>query len=153
MVLLLDADQVIEFCRQHCSGTKLESEPTASSTERVNSENSLKALVVDDSLTARRMLCKFLQECGWQTVEAGDGIEAIEHLHRSSFDLVCTDLDMPRLGGLELIADIKGSQYCDAPVVVVSGRDEETFRNKAMDAGANDYLVKPVSKTIYSPRC
>ena len=103
-------------------------------------------MVVDDSLTARRVLVKLLQKHEFTTVEAGDGIEAIEVLHRETFDLVLTDLDMPRLGGLELLADIQSGRFCDAPVAVVSSRDEETFRSKAMDFGATEYLTKPVSE-------
>ena len=109
--------------------------------------NQIRALVVDDSLTARKVLVKILHQHGFATVEAGDGIEAIECLHKEQFDLVLTDLDMPRFGGLELLSDIQSGKYCDAPVVVVSGRGEEEFRIKAMDVGAVDFLTKPVSKT------
>ena len=53
---------------------------------------------------------------------------------------------MPRMGGLELLADLQTGHYCDAPVVVVSSRDEETFGTKAMELGAAAYITKPVSK-------
>ena len=92
------------------------------------------------------MLVKLLQQHGFSTVEAGDGIEAIERLHKEHFDLVFTDLDMPRFGGLELLSDIQSGKYYEAPVVVVSSRDEEAFRTKAMDVGASDYITKPVSE-------
>ncbi len=53
---------------------------------------------------------------------------------------------MPRLGGMELLSDVQSGKYCDAPLVVVSSREEETFRSKAMDFGATDYVTKPVSE-------
>ncbi len=73
-------------------------------------------------------------------------MEAIERLQRDSFDLVFTDLDMPRLGGMELMSDIQSRKYSEAPIVVVSSRNDETFCAKAMDLGAVDYITKPVTE-------
>ncbi len=144
-VLLLDSDRVVEFCQRYQpSAVSSANQSVGSIAKKVALVNH--ALVVDDSLTARKMLCKLLHEHGFTTVEAGDGIEAIEHLHRAHFDLVLTDLDMPRLGGLELLSDIRSGQYCDVPVVVVSSRDDDTFRMKALDLGAAQYITKPISK-------
>lgn len=141
-VLLLDSERVLDFCDQN----DLSQTQDLNGEETDRSENKLHALVVDDSLTARKVLCKILHKKGFATVEAGDGIDAIERLHKEKFDLVFTDLDMPRFGGLELLADIQSGRYCDAPVVVVSGRGEEAFRIKAMEVGAVDFLTKPVSE-------
>jgi chemosensory pili system protein ChpA (sensor histidine kinase/response regulator) len=143
-VLLLDSDRVVEFCQRYQPATAGSEHPSTSGIVQKQAHTK-RALVVDDSLTARKMLCKLLHEHGFTTVEAGDGIEAIEHLHRTHFDLVLTDLDMPRLGGLELLSDLHCGRYCDAPVVVVSSRDDEVFRVKAMDLGAIQYVTKPVS--------
>ena len=137
-VLLLASESVADYCQPESENEKYDFEPDNSS--------GLRALVVDDSLTARKFVSKQLKGHGFTIVEAGDGIEAIEILHRSSFDLVVTDLDMPRLGGLELLADIQSGQFCNAPVVVVSSRDDDSFRRQAMEFGANDYITKPVSK-------
>ena len=140
-VLLLDSERIIEFCHSYQNtDQQLDEEVAEQSTDK------LRALVVDDSLTARKMLSKQLQKQNFSTVEVGDGIEAIERLNRQKFDLVITDLDMPNLGGLELLSDIQSGQYCDAPVVVVSSRDKKKFRTKAMDLGAVDYIKKPLSK-------
>lgn len=143
-VLLLDSERVEEFCQQHSSPDHQHAESERQA-DGLGAANKNRVLIVDDSLTVRRALVKMLQEHDFVTSEAGDGIEAIERLQRESFDLVLTDLDMPRLGGLELLSDIQAGRYCDAPVVVISSRDEETFRMQAMDAGAIDYIAKPVS--------
>jgi len=138
-VLLLESEQVANYCIA-------ESEIDSAAIDEEVSGARLKALVVDDSITARKHISKLLKGNGFAVVEAGDGLEAIETLHRSSFDLVVTDLDMPRLGGLELLADIRNGKYCTAPVVVVSSRDDAGFRRQALEYGARDFISKPVSK-------
>ena len=138
-VLLLESESVADYCMP-------ESELDKSNTTEFASDSGLKALVVDDSMTARRHISKILKANGFAVVEAGDGLEAIETLHRASFDLVVTDLDMPRLGGLELLADIRNGGYCDAPAIVVSSRDDAGYRLQAIEYGACDFINKPVSK-------
>lgn len=138
-VLLLDSECIIEFCHSYHSTDQNLNEIAEPSADQ------LCVLVVDDSLSARKVLTCHLQKHNFSVVEAGDGLEAIELLSRQSFDLVITDLDMPNLGGLALLADIQSGQYCDSPVVVVSSRDKEKFHTKAMDLGAIDYIKKPVS--------
>lgn len=144
-VLLLDSEQIVDFCRDHASPQSATNESDSSTRKSDQPAHARKqVLVVDDSLTARRALAKLLQQYDFATVEASDGIEAIEQLHRQSFDLVFTDLDMPRLGGLELLSDVQSSQYCDAPIVVVSSREAAAFRVKSMEAGAFEFLSKPI---------
>ncbi len=144
-VLLLESENVPGYCIA-------ESDIDAPVPEEASSEDKLRALVVDDSITARKHISKMLKEHGFVVVEAGDGLEAIETLHRSSFDIVVTDLDMPRLGGLELLADIRNGKYCEAPVIVVSSRDDMGFRRQAIEYGARDYITKPVSKQQFQQR-
>ena len=141
-VLLLEAESIAAYCVP-------ESELEAS---ELNIEHELRALVVDDSITARKHISKLLKSNGFGVVEAGDGLEAIEMLHRSNFDLVVTDLDMPRLGGLELLADIGGGNYCNAPVIVVTSRDGMIFRQQALEFGACEFINKPVSKQHFQQR-
>lgn len=143
-VILLDSERVVEFCHENGRDDSESSRDELASAENLSDQK--RALIVDDSLTARKALAKILHQQGFTTVEAGDGVEAVERLHKQKFDLVFTDLDMPRLGGLELLSDIQSSRYCDAPVVVVSSRNAEAFKTKAMDVGATDYITKPVSE-------
>lgn len=141
-VLLLESEKVAQYCTDDFA--------SQTQNETDNRGGTRRALVVDDSLTARKMLAKLLHPLGFTTVEAGDGIEAIEQLQRESFDIVFTDLDMPRLGGMELLADIQSGNYCDAPVVVVTSRSDDTFKSQALDNGAASYLTKPISKEAVS---
>jgi chemosensory pili system protein ChpA (sensor histidine kinase/response regulator) len=108
------------------------------------------ALVVDDSLSSRRVLQRLLTRHGFQVIEAADGIEALEQLRtKPSFSLVLTDLDMPRLGGLDLLREIKHQEHLrELPVVVVSGRSGDESRRRAMESGARAYLSKPVAEAV-----
>ena len=141
-VLLLDADRVVDFCADQ----ELDSTADAIVND-ADTSTRRRALVVDDSLTARKVLGKLLRQQGLEVIEAGDGLEAIDQLHRNSFDLVLTDLDMPRMGGLELLSDMQTGDYCDAPRVVVSSRNEAAFRDQAIELGANEFINKPVSES------
>ena len=145
-VLLLDTDRLIEFGLHSelslTSETDSESSTSASDQKRV--------LVVDDSLTARKVLGKHLRRLGWVVIEAGDGIDAVEKLRQDSVDLVLTDLDMPRMGGLELLTEIENGNYCDAPRVVVSSRNEDKFRDQAIESGACEFLNKPINESKLS---
>ncbi len=106
----------------------------------------IRALVVDDSLQLRRSVMFALQkldEC--VCVEAADGAEALKKLASESFDVVLTDINMPVLDGLKLIAHIRqDASRMLVPIVVISTESAEADRERAMKLGANAYLVKPV---------
>ena len=142
-VLLLNAEQFAAHCEQ---STDPESDSSVLLASSGTVTNQKRALVIDDSLTARRALSKVMQAKGYQVVEAGDGIKAIEILRKQPFDLILTDLDMPKMGGLELLLDIQSGNYSDATKVVVSSRNEQTFREQAAEAGADDYITKPITE-------
>lgn len=104
-------------------------------------------LVVDDSLSVRRTAERLLEKSGIEAVAACDGVEAIELIRHRKFDLVITDLEMPRLNGYELIATIRRNpETSDLPVVVLSSRASEKHREHATRVGASGYLTKPLSR-------
>lgn len=104
-----------------------------------------RVLVTDDSLTARKRLTRSLLRYGVEIVEANDGSEALELLRRQAFDAVFSDLEMPNLDGLGMLAEIRGrEQTRQLPVVIVSSRLEDEFRDRAEELGVNGYLGKPV---------
>ena len=142
-VLLLNAEQFAAHCEQSADQTTDNS--SSLDLNRTNTDQK-RVLVVDDSLTARRALSKVMQAKGYQVIEAGDGIKAIELLSRQTFDLILTDLDMPKMGGLELLLNIQSGSYSTATKVVVSSRNEQTFREQAAEAGADDYITKPITE-------
>lgn len=103
-----------------------------------------RVLFVDDSLSVRRVGEKFLSEEGIDVTLAVDGEDALARLRTDQFDLVFTDLEMPRLNGYDLIAAVRASASLrHLPVVVVTSRSGRKHREHAEAVGATDYLTKP----------
>jgi chemotaxis protein histidine kinase CheA/ActR/RegA family two-component response regulator len=108
-------------------------------------------LVVDDSRSARQKLSRLLKRGGFSVDEAEDGAEALELLAQKTYDAVFTDLEMPRLNGMDLLRTIKRSPDSSAmDVVVVSSRGESEFQHVARRLGATHYLLKPVTEASLS---
>ncbi len=105
----------------------------------------LQALVVDDSAAMRRQLRQLLERMGLDATEAADGAMAWRKLSAAAFDVVLTDINMPVLDGLKLVALVRsGGAHVAVPIVVITTESAEEDRRRAMDLGANAYLVKPV---------
>ncbi len=109
----------------------------------------LHALVVDDSSAMRKQLCYALQRVvGMDTVEATDGADAWRKLCGASFDIVLTDINMPLMDGLKLVALVRaGGPHLRVPIVVITTEGADADRKRAMSLGASAYLVKPVQAT------
>jgi chemosensory pili system protein ChpA (sensor histidine kinase/response regulator) len=108
-----------------------------------------RVLFADDSLSVRKVAEKLLTELGAEVTLAVDGHDALELLGRKPFDLVFTDLEMPRMHGYELIQSIAASPGLrHIPVVVVTSRSGQKHRDEAHALGARDYLTKPFSQQM-----
>ncbi len=106
----------------------------------------LEVLIVDDSLSVRRVMANLFRGEGWQPREAKDGVEALEWLGRATDlpDVVLMDVEMPRMDGFELLASLRAhDNYRHLPVIMVTSRSGDKHRQKAIGLGVNDYLVKP----------
>jgi two-component system KDP operon response regulator KdpE len=101
------------------------------------------ALLVDDEPSFRRALRTSLAASGYAAEEARSGEEALEILRRRSFDLVLLDINMPGIGGVETCHEIRG-ELLNIGIVMVSVRDAEADLVQALEAGADDYITKPV---------
>jgi two-component system chemotaxis sensor kinase CheA len=100
-------------------------------------------LVVEDSITARMLLKNILEAAGHDVKSAVDGIEAYTMLKAEYFDLVVSDVDMPRMNGFELTMKIRSDKkLADLPVVLVTALDSRNDRERGIDAGASAYIVK-----------
>ena len=100
-------------------------------------------LVVDDDPSIRDALAQLLRSEGYSVASAEDGVAALEQLNDAPADLVITDLDMPRMGGLELLKRLR-DEGRGLPVIVVTSAEELSSAIAAMRAGADDYLTKPI---------
>ena len=111
-------------------------------------------LIVDDSPTIRRMVRVALGSIPSVTfLEAGNGLEAVEHLALSSVALMVLDLNMPDMHGLEVLAFVRRHpKYVGLPVIVLTTRGDEDSRIAAERAGATDYLTKPFAAQVVADR-
>ena len=99
-------------------------------------------LVAEDSVTARTLLKNILETAGYDVKTAIDGVEAYSLLKAETFDLVVSDLDMPRMNGFELTTKIRSDKkLADLPVVLVTALDSREDRERGIDVGANAYIV------------
>ena len=100
-------------------------------------------LVAEDSITARTLLKNILESAGYRVKTAVDGAEALGVLARESFDLVVSDVEMPRMSGFDLTAKIRADKRLNSlPVVLVTALESRQDRERGADAGANAYIVK-----------
>ncbi len=107
------------------------------------SENST-ILVVDDSITMRRVSQRMLERAGYNVATAKDGLDAIETLESLQPDLIMLDIEMPRMDGFELLTHLRATErFMKTPVMMVTSRSGEKHRNRAFEIGANEYCGKP----------
>lgn len=99
-------------------------------------------LIVDDNPHMCSLLADTLEVFDYKGVTAKDGEEALHKLKENSFEMVITDLRMPKMGGMDLLRTIKDS-FPDLPVVVITGFGTEASENEALSAHADDFLSKP----------
>ena len=105
--------------------------------------SSAKILIVDDAQQVRRVLRTALSAEGYTIFEAGTGEEALESVRQSTPDAILLDVNMPGIGGLETCREIRRTM--DIPILMLTVRNAERDKVMALDAGADDYVVKPFS--------
>jgi two-component system chemotaxis response regulator CheY len=103
-----------------------------------------KILVVDDSPTIRKFISIALKIKGYEILSAEDGMIALELLPNENIDLIITDLNMPNLDGFSLIQKIRTNEnFINTPIIVMSNLSDSEDIERAMQLGANSYLIKP----------
>ncbi|MBR9882287.1 MAG: response regulator, partial [Oceanospirillales bacterium] len=101
-------------------------------------------MVVDDSLSARKTLETLLSDSGYEVVTAIDGLDALDKIRKAPPDLILTDLEMPRMTGMELAAVLRNSRDLgDIPVIMITSRSTAKHREEALASGVSAYLTKP----------
>jgi two-component system chemotaxis response regulator CheY len=110
-----------------------------------------KVLVVDDSRTIRTILRRILAEMGYEVCEAGNGLEALQIIEsdRTGFTLVLADWNMPEMNGFDLLKRLRQKpELSSMSVVMVTTEAEMGHMASALEAGANEYVMKPFTKDI-----
>ncbi|CUJ44480.1 hybrid sensor histidine kinase/response regulator [Achromobacter aegrifaciens] len=140
-LLILDVEDMLVSVQKLVEGGQLSRVDGAGAAEQARRRK--RVLVVDDSLTVRELERKLLLNRGFDVAVAVDGMDGWNMLRSESFDLVVTDVDMPRMDGIELVSRIKADPKLQGlPVMVVSYKDREEDRRRGLDAGADYYLAK-----------
>lgn len=140
-VLIIDIDDLIRSAEKLASSGRLRT--VQRGTASVEQRRRKRVLVVDDSLTVRELERKLLDNHGYEVEVAVDGMDGWNVVRSDPFDLVVTDVDMPRMDGIELVTMIKHDlRLRSLPVMIVSYKDREEDRRRGLDAGADYYLTK-----------
>jgi two-component system chemotaxis sensor kinase CheA len=143
ILLMLEATALIERAlerRPRTAGaaqapSRLEGTSEPSSSSRI--------LVVDDARIVREVERSILEQAGYEVVTASDGMEALAELAERPCDLVVSDIEMPRMDGLELTSRIRGMpRLAQLPVILLTSRPDEDTRRRGLEAGADGYVVK-----------
>jgi len=102
------------------------------------------AMVVDDSITVRRVMERFLERNGLRVVTARDGLDAIAVLRDHKPDIILLDIEMPRMDGYEFASHVRNDErVSDVPIIMITSRVGDKHRARAIEIGVNDYLGKP----------
>jgi two-component system, chemotaxis family, sensor histidine kinase and response regulator WspE len=140
-VLIIDVEDLRQSVEKLISTGRLNKLPQG--VDAIPGKTRKRVLVVDDSLTVRELERKLLDSHGYEIEVAVNGMEGWNAVRTGNFDLVITDIDMPRMDGIELVSLIrKDPSLKSLPVMIVSYKDREEDRRRGLEAGADYYLTK-----------
>ncbi|MBL3830693.1 hybrid sensor histidine kinase/response regulator, partial [Pseudomonas syringae pv. theae] len=141
VVLIVDVEDMLRSVEKLLNTGRLERIDRRN--RQVDQATRKRVLVVDDSLTVRELERKLLVGRGYDVSVAVDGMDGWNALRAEDFDLLITDIDMPRMDGIELVTLLRrDTRLQSLPVMVVSYKDREEDRRRGLDAGADYYLAK-----------
>lgn len=139
-VLIIDVEDMVRSMDSLISGNRLERIDDLLGSE---TREAKRILVADDSITVREVERKMLTAKGYVVDVAVDGMDAWNALNSAKYNLVVTDIDMPRMNGIELVDMIKKDPNLnEIPIIIVSYKDREEDKNRGLEAGADYYLTK-----------
>jgi chemosensory pili system protein ChpA (sensor histidine kinase/response regulator) len=108
-------------------------------------------MIVDDSPSVRRVITNLVKNTGWVPVAAKDGVDALETIQSNPVlpDLILLDIEMPRMDGYEFMQTLRAQSECRSiPIIILTSRAGEKHRQKALELGARDYVVKPYQDEV-----
>ncbi|MDQ3119750.1 MAG: response regulator transcription factor, partial [Verrucomicrobiota bacterium] len=117
--------------------------------------NGEQILVTDDDSMSRRLLVRTLTTAGFPCVEAADGIQALETLHKEAPSLLLLDFDMPGLNGAEVLRRLRGDKdpaLAQLPAIMLTGHGGEESEVLCLEAGADDFVTKPINHAVLRAR-
>ena len=112
----------------------------------------IKILVAEDDLLLRKSLSFYLSHNGFDVVQVTNGLEAMDELSKNPFDVIILDLQMPHMGGLELIDRVRNQLHLDTKIIVLTASGVEEVELKSFSMGATDFIAKPFSPSVVKAR-
>ncbi len=146
VVMILDLAPLVRHGAARMAPADLEAEDAPETPEARREDDAAQPLVmvVDDSITMRKVSSRILERHGYEVVTAKDGMDAVEKLQERIPDLMLLDIEMPRMDGYELATYMKNdSRLKDVPIIMITSRTGGKHRQRALDIGVNAYLGKP----------
>jgi chemosensory pili system protein ChpA (sensor histidine kinase/response regulator) len=138
VIMILDAATLVRAQR----GAEPAARPPAPA------ERQTTALVVDDSITMRRVTQRLLERRGVKVLTARDGLDAIGVLQSNEVDVILLDIEMPRMDGYQFASHVRNdAKHKNLPIIMITSRSGEKHRAKAIEVGVNDYLGKPYQES------
>jgi len=143
VVLILDLLAPIRALQAHVpqrpAGHEIEAEP----------QRPLLVMVVDDSVTVRKVTSRLLERHGMNVLTAKDGVDAMLLLEEHMPDLMLLDIEMPRMDGFEVATQVRNDERLrHLPIIMITSRTGQKHRDRAMAIGVNDYLGKPYQESV-----
>ncbi|MCL5043194.1 MAG: Hpt domain-containing protein [Gammaproteobacteria bacterium] len=146
VVVILDLLAIIRAQHAQLSQQRLASE--RAQLERAPEQRATLVMVVDDSLTVRKVTSRLLERHGMEVVTAKDGVDAIAKLQDVKPDIMLLDIEMPRMDGFEVATLVRHDEELkELPIVMITSRTGEKHRERAKGIGVNDYLGKPYQES------
>jgi two-component system sensor histidine kinase and response regulator WspE len=140
-VLIIDVEDMVRSIDSLLNGGRLRR--VGHQGKRIAEQKRKRILVVDDSITVREVERKLLETRGYEVDIAVDGADGWNAVRTSRYDMVISDVDMPRMNGIELVTHIKQNpKLKNLPIMIVSYKDREEDRMQGLEAGADYYLTK-----------
>ncbi|MFC3152009.1 Hpt domain-containing protein [Litoribrevibacter euphylliae] len=142
VVIILDLAALIRA--EHARYIEQANQDLVAAEETTSSDRPLKVMVVDDSVTVRKVTSRVLQRQGYEVFTAKDGVDAIAKLQDERPDIMLLDIEMPRMDGFEVASHVRhNEQIKDLPIIMITSRTGEKHRDRAMSIGVNHYMGKP----------
>jgi len=139
IVVILDINSLVRAAPKPIEPGEIQAEPVP--------ETAL-ALVVDDSITMRRVTQRLLERHGMRVITAKDGIEAIGVLREHTPDIILLDVEMPRMDGYEFASHVRNDpEIASLPIIMITSRVSDKHKARAIELGVNDYLGKPYQES------
>ncbi|VAW96230.1 Signal transduction histidine kinase CheA [hydrothermal vent metagenome] len=149
VVLILDLGVLIRIALTEDEQNYLETEVQADVAEPVIEEEKMQTvMVVDDSITVRKVTSRFLERNELEVIQAKDGVDALTQLLDVIPDVMLLDVEMPRMDGFELAINMRNDERLkDIPIIMITSRTGQKHRDRAMSIGVNMYMGKPYNET------